>query len=106
MTVDPNLTIAIHAVKLNKDQLPVRARGNGKRFAIPAETTWQRSTLKARRILLAEFAFDTPVMRKIQLPPLRIVESDVLCVRGVAKSKAPILVERNSFVRARIGEAN
>ena len=55
--------------------------------------------------LFTELAFDAPVVRQVQLPPLRIVQIDVLSISDIAKLKAPVLVERHSFSRPRISEA-
>ena len=55
---------------------------------------------------MTEFTFDTPVVRKIQLPPARIVKAYILRVRDVAEMKTPALNEREGVSRPRIGEAN
>jgi hypothetical protein len=57
-------------------------------------------------MLLTEFAFDAPVVGKIQLPPSRIVQRSILPVSKIAKVKAPVLVKGDSFPRPRISDAN
>ena len=105
VTVDPNLTVAIDAVKVDEDLFPLAVHGHRECLAIPAEATGQRAAAGAGRGLFTELAFDTPVVRQIQLPPLSIVETRVLHVRDIAKLKAPILVEGDFFTGSRIGEA-
>ena len=73
-------------------------------LAIPTDATGQCAATGSRRRLLTELAFDTPVVREIQLPPLRIVQVYVLSTRYIAKVKAPVLIENYSFPRPRIGE--
>jgi len=45
-------------------------------------------------------------VRQIQFPPLRVVETRVLRVGDIAKLKAPILIEGNSFTGPRISETD
>ena len=104
MIVDPDLAVSIDAIKLDKDRLPFCSHGHGEGLAIPANAARQCAAACARRSLLTELTFDTPVVRQIQPAPLRIVQIKILSVGNVAELKAPILVERNSFPRPRIGE--
>ncbi|HEX6648458.1 MAG TPA: hypothetical protein VF075_02925 [Pyrinomonadaceae bacterium] len=55
---------------------------------------------------MAEFAFDTPIVWQIQLPPLRIIETRVLRARDIAKTKAPVLTEGDCSSGTRVGEAD
>lgn len=104
MTVDPHLAIAVNAVELDKYRLPFRSQGHREGLAVPTNAARQRAAASARRSFLTELAFDAPVVRQIQTTPLGIVQIRVLSVGNIAKLKAPILVERNSFARPRIGE--
>src|SRR5436305_12718496 len=65
VSVDPDFAVAVDAIEFNEGQLPFRSCGNRKRLAIPTDTARQRSTPRTCRILLIEFAFDTPVVRQI-----------------------------------------
>src|SRR4029450_8810107 len=73
VTINPNLTITVDAVKFDEDQSPLRRRGNSKRLAIPTDTTGQCSAACASRVLLTKLSLNAPVVWQIQLPPLRIV---------------------------------
>lgn len=104
MTVDPDLAIAVDAVKLDKDRLPFCSQGHGEGLAIPANAARQCAAASAGWSFFTELTFDAPVMREIQLPPPRIVQIHILSVGNIAELKAPILVERDSFAGPRIGE--
>src|SRR6185369_7222963 len=105
VAVDPDLAVAIDAVKFNEDQFSFGGSGHRKGLAIPAKPTGQRAASCARRSVFIELPFDTPVVRQVELPPLRIVETRVLCVGNVAEIEAPVLVERDGFPGSGIGEA-
>ena len=65
VAIEPNLAVAIDAVKLDKDQFAFGSCGNGERLAIPAEAAGQRATAGAGGILFAKTAFDTPVVWQV-----------------------------------------
>jgi hypothetical protein len=48
-------------------------------------------------MVLAEFAFDTPVVRQIKRSPLGIVQSGFLTVRDIAQMEFPSLAEILGF---------
>jgi hypothetical protein len=93
VAVDPDFTVAIDPVKLDEDQFSFGRGGNRKCLAIPAKPTRQGASARARRSVFTEFAFDAPVVRQVQLPPLRIVETRVLRPADVTEIKAPVLIE-------------
>ena len=102
MAIDPNLAVAIDAVEIDKDQLAPGCQWNTECLAVPASAAGQRAASSARRILLVEFAFNAPIMRQIQLPPLRIVQVWILSIAYVTKMKAPVLIEANRLAGPRI----
>src|SRR5512132_726191 len=97
VSVDPHLAVPIHTVKLNEDQLRLCGRGDCERLSIPSQSTGQCSASCAGRIALAEFAFDTPVVWKVQLTPGRIAQIGVRAVRDSSEIEAAVLIARNSF---------
>src|SRR5687767_14065116 len=102
MTVDPNLAIAVNAIKLNKQQLPFCSVRHRETLAVPTQSARQCAAADPGGMLFAEFAFNAPVVRQVQLSPLRIVEARIMSIRDVAEFKAPILIKQHSFSRARI----
>src|ERR1700741_1033384 len=106
VTLDPNLAVAIDALKLDVDQLSFGSKRNREGLAIPTQATGQCAAACAGGSILTKLAFDTEIVGQIQLPPLRIVQSPVLSVRDVAEMKAPVFIEGNSFPGARISEAD
>ena len=104
MTVDPDFAITVDAVKLDKDRLPFRSHGHREGLPIPADTARQRAAASARRSLLTELTFNTPIVRQIKSSPLRIVQTSVRPVGNITELKAPILVEQDSFAGPRIGK--
>src|SRR6185369_11508378 len=102
LTIDPDLAVAIHTIKLNKHQLSFGSHWDSERLPIPTHATGQCAATSPRRRVLTKLALDTPVVRQIELPPLRIVQSRVLRVRNLTKVKPPILSKQNSFSRTRI----
>ena len=104
VTVDPNLAIAIDAVKLDKDRLPFRSHGHREGLPIPADAARQRAAASARRSLFTELTFDAPIVRQLKSSPLRIVQTSVRPVGNITELKAPILVERDSCAGPRIGK--
>src|SRR5688572_4825745 len=106
VTVDPNLAVAIDAVKFNEDQFSLCSCGGSKGLAIPGQPAWQCSAARAGRVFFTKFTFNAPIMREVQLSPMRIIQQHVLPVLDVAKLKAPILIERNSLSWSRISHGN
>src|SRR4030095_3191899 len=96
VSIDPDLAVPIHTVELNEDQPSITALRNRKSLPIPSSAPGQCATAMAGGMLFTEFAFDTPVMRKIELAPRRIIQSNVLSVRNISQVKAPLLVARHS----------
>jgi hypothetical protein len=70
MSIDPKLAVSIDAVEVDENEFLFCICRHPEGLAIPAHAARQRSTSSPRRILLVKSAFDTPVMRQIQLPPL------------------------------------
>src|SRR6266513_704774 len=95
--VDPDLAIAVHAVEFDEHDLAAVSRGDGERLAIPAHATGQRAARYAGRVLLAELAFDAPVVGQVQRTPGGVVKCDVLGARYVAELEAPSGIELFGF---------
>ena len=106
VTVDPDFTVAIDALEFDEDLFSFCACGNRKRLAIPAKATRQCAAARAGRSVFTETAFDTPVVRQIQLTPLRLAQRSVLSVGNIAEVKAPVLIERDSLPGPRIRETD
>src|SRR5689334_13209904 len=103
--VDPDLAIAIHAIKLDEDLFSLGSERDIEVLAIPTDAAGQRSTTCSSRRLFTELTFNAPVVRQIKLPPLRIIQADVLSTRNFTKMKAPALIKNHPFPRPRISEA-
>src|ERR1041384_928334 len=104
LPINPNLAVAIHAIKLDKDQLSFRSHRNSERLAIPTQPARQGAATSPRRRVFTKFAFDAPIVRQIELAPLLIVQPRVLSISDVTEMKPPTLIERDSFIRPRIRE--
>src|SRR5439155_27193209 len=79
LAVDPHFAVAIHAVEFDEDDLAAVHRGHGERLAIPPDAARQRTARHAGVVLLAELAFDTPIVRQVERAPAGIRERGGLC---------------------------
>src|SRR5437773_2440437 len=103
MAIDPNLAVAIDAIEIDQDELALSRQWNTECLAVPANAAGQCAASSARRILLVEFAFNAPIMRQIQFPPVGIIEIWILSVGNIAQMESPRLIETHCLSRSRIG---
>lgn len=71
MSVQVNGGIHVDAAEVNEVLLASVA--DGERLAIPTDTARKSTSSRPRRIVLAEVAFDRPIVWKVQFTPSGIV---------------------------------
>ncbi len=98
MSVNPHLTVVINAVEVYKNLSSTTFRRQGKGFPVPSCSTRQVSC--TTRIIPAEWAFDTPVVWKIQIPPSGIVKCNIMSSGNFSFMEFPAVIEvfNDSFV--------
>ena len=74
--IDPHIAVRHDTVKFDIDPVAGAPGRNDQMFAIPSGAGGKKSPSAAGPIRLRERTFDAPVMRKIQLAPTVIIESD------------------------------
>src|SRR5947207_13658405 len=103
MAIDPNLAVAIDAVEIDQDELALSRQWNTECLAVPANAAGQRAASCARRVVFIELAFNAPIMRQIQLPPIVIIEVWVLSVDNIPEIEFPVLIEDDRPSGPRVG---
>src|ERR1041385_4341454 len=91
--VYPDLAIAIDAIELDVRHPVAVRRPHGEGLAVPSDTAGQRAAPGAGGILLAERAFNAPIVRHIQAAPAGVVEGNRLRAADIAEMKAPVVIE-------------
>ena len=91
--VDPNVAVSHHAVKFEEHATLCLAFRRSEVLPIPAHPGGQKATRGTGWILLIERSLDTPIVRYIELPPVGVIKSGLLCARRVTQTKPPIRIE-------------
>src|ERR671939_350630 len=74
--VDPNIAGRHDAVELYEDPTMLHTRGQSEMLSIPTNSSRKKAARAARWVLLIKRAFNAPVVRHVQLSPLRVVETN------------------------------
>src|SRR5437868_2481531 len=98
-TIDPNLAVGHHPIKVNEDAPLGVTRGQGKMLAIPPDSGRKKGPRATAGIALIKRTFNAPVMRHVQCAPSRVVKSGLLGTRGICFEKAPIKIEGLDLAR-------
>src|SRR5204863_5541512 len=91
--VDPDFAVAIDAVEIDENALPLVGCGHRKCLAVPSDSARQRAAGGTCGVLLAEVALDAPVVGQVQLAPRGVIERRLLRAGDIAKMKAPTVIE-------------
>ena len=89
MAVDVDGAVHVHAIKVYVEAFALVRLVHGKGFAVPAHASGQRASASARRIVFRKIALDGPIVRQVQLPPLRVVVGGLRGIGNIAKPECP-----------------
>ena len=93
MAVDPDLTVSIHAVEFDENELVAVALCDSEGLTVPAHAAGERATARPGGIPRAELALDAPVVRQVERSPTRIVQGHVLPACYIAEMEFPVRIE-------------
>src|SRR5258708_4940011 len=97
--VDPHFGIHVNAVKLDDDPIALKLCRKDKYLTIPSRTAGGKTTahladgIRVKRRSAPRQVFDAPIVRKIDLPPSRVVKSKSLSPKRTATVETPLGVK-------------
>src|SRR2546422_696086 len=103
--VDPHFGIHVNAVKLDDDPIALKLCRKDKYLTIPSRSAGGKTTahladgIRVKRRTAPRQVFDAPIVRKIDLPPTRVVKSKSLRPERTAMVKTPLGVKLDCPLR-------
>src|SRR6266571_3351965 len=97
--VEPHLCIHIDAIKLDDNAIALELGRKDKCLAVPSRTAGRKTTAhladgtRVKRRIAPRQVFNAPIVRKIDLPPSRVVKSKSLSPKRTATVETPLGVK-------------
>src|SRR6266478_1430634 len=107
--VEPHFGIHVNAIELDDNPIALDLGGKDKCLAIPSRTAGRKTTahladgIRVKWRTAPRQVFNAPIVRKIDLPPTRIVKRKSLSPKRTATLKTPLGVKLRCPTRRGIG---
>src|SRR6266566_1227185 len=107
--VEPHFGIHIDAIELDDNPLALELGGKDKCLAVPSRAAGRKTTAhladgtRVKRRIAPRQVFNAPIVRKIDLPPTRIVKRKSLSPKRTAMLKTPLGVKLGCPMRRGMG---
>ena len=93
MSIDPDLSIHGDTVKFDENLLILGSFRQVETLAIPSKPAGQVTSGCSGGSVGIKGPLDAPVVRKVELPPLRVIKSSLLGPLGIPLQEEPVGIE-------------